>query len=716
MITSPVAALNFAGGDLIQVAAAATDTRGTALASDQVEWWVVFHHATHTHPFLPQAAGSPASFTIPRQGELASEVFYRVYVRAVNERGLADTAFVDLHPRLMTLTILTDPAALSVTLDLQPRVTPVSVTSVVGMEWDLGVPTGQASGGIEYEFASWSQGGPETQTIITPDANLTLTVRLRDVGVANTPPTVALTSPAPQSVVTAGLPTTVAASASDANGTVAVVDFFAGSVKLGSDNSAPFSIEWIPTGTGQRQLTARATDNRGAYTVSSPVSVTVQTAGDGDRLAPTASLSSPIHGTRDLNGGVTMTATAGDNVGVTAVEFAIDGFTIATDASPPYEAMLPSTAAYTSGAHTISAKARDAAGNESDLSSSTVTFAGAVAVPAGFTLSRFISGFGDITTAAVMAPDGRMFVCEQSGKLRVVKNGALIATPVITLPVQHDGERGLLGVTLHPDFATNRYIYLYYTTADGGIHNRIVRYVLEGDVAIPSSATILADLPTLDGRKHNGGSMAFGGDGKLYVAVGDNSDNANAQSLQIPFGKILRFNSDGSIPLDNPFSSQTTGINKSIWARGLRNPFSFAIEAGTGRMHINDVGNFSWEEVNLGRPGANYGWPVTEGPTTNPAFDAPLLAYAHADSPTLFEGLAIVGAAFYRPITPSFGSAYVGSYFFADYVFGWVYRLDPATGKANAFAHVADFVTGLLVGPDGSLYILNGTAIDRVSR
>jgi glucose/arabinose dehydrogenase len=134
-------------------------------------------------------------------------------------------------------------------------------------------------------------------------------------------------------------------------------------------------------------------------------------------------------------------------------------------------------------------------------------------------------------------------------------------------------------------------------------------------------------------------------------------------------------------------------------------------------MHINDVGQGTWEEVNVGRPGADYGWPSTEGPTAVAGIDAPLLAYRHSASPTFFEGVAIVGAAFYRPSTVSFGSSYVGDYFFADYGAGWVYRLDAAGGyAASAFANVGGFPTNLAVGADGALYVTMGSRVDRIAR
>ena len=122
---------------------------------------------------------------------------------------------------------------------------------------------------------------------------------------------------------------------------------------------------------------------------------------------------------------------------------------------------------------------------------------------------------------------------------------------------------------------------------------------------------------------HNGGALAFGPDEKLYIAVGENAVASNAQSLGNRLGKILRLNKDGSIPSDNPFFSTASGVNRAIWALGLRNPFTFAFNASGTSMFINDVGQGTWEEINEGRAGANYGWPTTEGATTDPRFDPP---------------------------------------------------------------------------------------------
>src|SRR5205085_4204792 len=130
-------------------------------------------------------------------------------------------------------------------------------------------------------------------------------------------------------------------------------------------------------------------------------------------------------------------------------------------------------------------------------------------------------------------------------------------------------------------------------------------------------------------------------------------------------GKILRINADGSIPTDNPFLSQTTGTNRSIWALGLRNPFTFSFDPVSGRMFINDVGEVTWEEINDGIAGSNYGWPTTEGYTSDSRFRSPLYAYGHGGGNDL--GCAITGGDFYNPSTSQFPAEYAGKYFFADY-------------------------------------------------
>ena len=153
------------------------------------------------------------------------------------------------------------------------------------------------------------------------------------------------------------------------------------------------------------------------------------------------------------------------------------------------------------------------------------------------------------------------------------------------------------------------------------------------------------------------------------------ANGSNSQTLANLLGKLLRINADGSIPTDNPFYSQASGANRAIWALGLRNPYTFDVQPGTGLMYINDVGEASWEEINRGVAGGNYGWPDGEGYTTNPQFQSPVYAYSHGSGAN--QGFAIVGGAFYNPANATFPSQYVGKYFFADFVNGWISFVDP---------------------------------------
>jgi len=338
----------------------------------------------------------------------------------------------------------------------------------------------------------------------------------------------------------------------------------------------------------------------------------------------------------------------------------------------------------------------------------------AATLPAGFTETT-ISGIAR-PTAIEIVPDGRIFVCEQGGRLRVIKNGALLPDPFVTLSVDSNGERGLLGVAFDPNFALNNFIYVYYTVPITPRHNRVSRFTANGDVAVPGSEVAILDLDNLStATNHNGGAIHFGPDGKLYVAVGENANGSNSQTLTNRLGKMLRINSDGSIPTDNPFFNTATGANRSIWALGLRNPFTFAFQPGAGRMFINDVGQDTWEEINEGLAGSNYGWPTTEGVTTNPAFRSPLFVYTHGIGPT--TGCAIAGGAFYNPLNVQFPSSFVGKYFFADLCSGWIRTFDPATGTASDFASGIAQPVDLKVGIDGSLYYLSigGGLVSRIN-
>ncbi|MBX9626735.1 MAG: PQQ-dependent sugar dehydrogenase, partial [Gemmataceae bacterium] len=331
-------------------------------------------------------------------------------------------------------------------------------------------------------------------------------------------------------------------------------------------------------------------------------------------------------------------------------------------------------------------------------------------LPPGFAESVLAAGLTAPTGMAV-APDGRVFVAEQAGTLRVIRNGTLLPAPFVTLTVDPARERGLIGVALDPAFAANGFVYLYHTVPAAGGRapfNRISRFTATGDVAAAGSRADLLDLDPLSAAgNHNGGPMQFGPDGKLYVAVGENANPANSQSLGTRLGKILRLNPDGSVPADNPTTFDRLGTvpaPTAIWAAGLRNPFALAFEPGTGRLLINDVGQLTFEEINAGRAGANYGWNLTEGP--DPAgvsgVTYPVYSYPHA-GPQPFAGNAVTGGAFLG------GAGFPGGYYFADFASRWVNRLDPATGAVTNFA--TDLTGGELVdldvGPAGELLYLS---------
>ncbi|WP_146153666.1 PQQ-dependent sugar dehydrogenase [Adhaeribacter arboris] len=327
-------------------------------------------------------------------------------------------------------------------------------------------------------------------------------------------------------------------------------------------------------------------------------------------------------------------------------------------------------------------------------------------LPAGFSRVQVASGISKPTVMA-FTPDGRILVAQQDGILRVIKNGKLLSTPFMQLPVTSNGERGLIGLTLDPNFASNQYLYVYYTVR-GTPRNRISRFTAKGDVVVPGSEVVVLNLdPLSSANNHNGGAMHFGKDGKLYVAIGENANPAQSQDLNTYHGKLLRINPNGSIPAGNPY---TTGSaqKKRIWASGLRNPYTFAVQPGTGRIFVNDVGQVTWEEINdASAGGKNFGWPVKEGFSTDPAYANPVFAYPHGSEDG--TGCAITGGVFFNPITTNYPAAYQGRYFFQDLCSKWINVLDlssPTPIRQPFATNLGDYALGITVGTDGNLYYL----------
>ncbi|QOV91783.1 carbohydrate-binding protein [Humisphaera borealis] len=345
----------------------------------------------------------------------------------------------------------------------------------------------------------------------------------------------------------------------------------------------------------------------------------------------------------------------------------------------------------------------------------------AATLPSGFAEVRLSGGFGEPTDMAV-APDGRVFVTEKSGAVRVIKNGTLLSTPFITIPVDTYRDRGLDSIALDPNFATNGYVYLYYTGADpanpntapNAAVNRLARVTVDPakpDTAKAGSQVVLLDnIPSNTGY-HIGGLLEFGVDGKIYLGTGDGGVAFDAQTSGVPSysqdlnslgGKVLRLNADGTIPSDNPFFGQA-GKRSEVWAYGLRNPFSGAVDPVTGKIFANDVGQAAWEEVNAITAGANFGWPGSEGNSTNPSYVNPLYTYAH--DPSVTYSASVTGGLFYRG--GAFPASYTGQYFVADYIQGWIKTVNPSTGAASPFATGAGGVIRMEASADGGFLYLS---------
>ena len=321
---------------------------------------------------------------------------------------------------------------------------------------------------------------------------------------------------------------------------------------------------------------------------------------------------------------------------------------------------------------------------------------------AAFQAVDFVTGLNQPTSMA-FAPDGRLFVTEKGGQLRVIKDGVLLPTPFVTVSAITFIEEGLLGVAFPPNFDTTGHVYVYYTTT--GEVNRISRFTTslagDGDTADPNSEEVIFEVNVSSfGGAHNGGAIHFGPDGMLYVGVGDHAVPANAQDPNIPAGAILRLDA-----MNAPNIVPSDGLNLSgeVYSGGLRNPYTFAIDAVTGRILINDVGKADWEEVNsgqVGTPGLNYGWATCEG-FCNSGFTNPVAAFPHPISQAVTGGVFSRGAAL--------PSAYEGHYLVSDYLQGWMYRITP-DNRVYGFMTGLDSPLDIDVAPDGKLYHISFTS------
>lgn len=312
-----------------------------------------------------------------------------------------------------------------------------------------------------------------------------------------------------------------------------------------------------------------------------------------------------------------------------------------------------------------------------------------------------------------VTPDGRTLVATTDGFVKVVQNGGIIATPALALSVLSGAgtDRGLMSIAVDPNFSSNGFVYLYYSKADTGgstFSNRLSRFTMVGNTITPASETLIKAMPAESISAsifHMGGALGFGKDGKIYLGVGDQllpSGLHISQDLGSAFGKLLRLNLDGTVPVDNPFVS-TPGALPEIYAYGFRNPFSLKVDPITGRVLVNDVGEATWEEIDDLVAGANYGWNLAEGISGNPLFTNPLYEYGHNHVQPVCSG-AIVGGAY----SNSLGTGFAGdSYFFGDFCSGSIGSIN-LTGVASGtpFASNLGQIVALTAAPGGGMFYL----------
>jgi glucose/arabinose dehydrogenase len=320
----------------------------------------------------------------------------------------------------------------------------------------------------------------------------------------------------------------------------------------------------------------------------------------------------------------------------------------------------------------------------------------------------------------------RLFVVEQGGRIRIVRAGAIVATPFLDIAarIRSGGEQGLLGLAFHPRYSENGRFYVNYTDRNGDTHVSEFRAPVNADVADPASERelLFVEQPF---DNHNGGGLAFGNDGFLYIGLGDGGSGGDpfrsGQNLGTALGKMLRIDVDRgtpfAVPGDNPFVSRA-GALPTIWAYGLRNPYRFSFDRSTGDLYIGDVGQNRQEEISVGlvarRGGENYGWNLTEGSLCYPSggtgcdrtgLTLPVAEYSHAD------GCSVTGGQVYRGCRMP---GYAGTYFYADYCTALVRSFRLQNGQATdardwsaALGRGLDNPTAFGTDADGEVYVVD---------
>lgn len=340
-------------------------------------------------------------------------------------------------------------------------------------------------------------------------------------------------------------------------------------------------------------------------------------------------------------------------------------------------------------------------------------------------LEKVVEGLNSPVYITSPPGDPRLFVVEQAGRIRILRDGNVVATPFLDIrsSVRSGGEQGMLSMAFHPDYRTNGFFYVNYTDRNGDTHVERFKVTSNADVADASSAKLIlkVDQPYAN---HNGGLVMFGPDGMLYIGMGDGGSGGdphrNGQNPRALLGKLLRINvSRGepyTIPVGNPYANGAGGAPE-VWATGMRNPWRFSFDRTAGLLFIGDVGQDRSEEVDVApanRAGLNYGWNIMEGPRCyrTPSCDRdglvmPALSYDHADGVC-----SVIGGYVYRGHrVPQIA----GNYFYSDYCTGWIksFRYDNGRAVDQKQWNVPHLGNVVSFGEDssGELYIVgeNGT-------
>ena len=593
-------------------------------------------------------------------------------------------------------------------------------------------------GAFPYTITSDLAIGSHSLTAVATDnlgassTSAVVTVTVNAVG--NVPPTLSITNPLDGAVFTAPASVTIDAEASDADGTVAQVEFFDDVASLGIDDAAPYNIT-NNFAIGSHSLTAVATDNLGASSTSAVVNITVQA---GSNMPPLVSITSPTNNTAfAAPTNVLIEASASDPDGtIMHVEFFNHSTSLGLDSDEPFSVMGDLGA----GNHALTAVALDSSGASSTSSVVNVTVGGAIEnpiaerIPKGdITIELETIADGMVSPLGMAAPDdgsGRMFVYDQIGVVWVVTSSGRSPTPLLDLRTRlvningNYDERGLLGLAAHPGFATNGLIYTYtseptagpadfQTVLPEGVTNDHQSVIAEWRLDPASTnqvdpatrrEVLRIDKPQ---SNHNGGTMRFGPDGLLYISLGDggaaddqgdgHSPDGNAQDTTNILGSVIRIDVNGTnsanaqygVPDDNPFVD-APGVDE-IYAYGLRNPFSFSFDRDSGLLYLGDVGQNKIEEIDIISLGGNYGWNLKEGTFF---FDP------NGDAPGFVTTVPV------RPVPPDVvdpiaeydhddGTAVIG---------GYVYRGSQIPALS---AHYVFGDWGVFGSPSGRLYFLD---------